>query len=184
MPPFAVPPGAQPPEDPGPVQGRQRLLLLSHYIRRPGEEVQARVPVGPGKRGSRRELNTLGGGMIFLQDDESKQQFRVDTGAVCSVLPHRLKTSPTGPQLSGADRKAIPCWGSVCRSLTFRLRTFFVTFLLAAVYRPILGLDFLSAHGLLFDPVRRQVLDSENRSPNWQPTPGHSAPNSAPPSAP
>jgi hypothetical protein len=57
---FAVPPGAQPPEDPGPVQGRQQHLLLSHYIRRPGEKVQARVPVDPGKRSSRRELNTLG----------------------------------------------------------------------------------------------------------------------------
>jgi hypothetical protein len=113
-------------------------MLLSHYIRRPGEEVQAQVPVGPGKRGSRRELNTLGGGMIFLQDDESKQQFMVDTGAVCSVLLHRSKMSPTGPQLSGTDGKAIPCWGSVLRRLTFGQRTFFVTFLLAAVYRPYL----------------------------------------------
>jgi hypothetical protein len=43
-----------------------------------------------------------------------------------------------------------------------RLRTFFVTFLLAAVYRPILGLDFLSAHGLLVDPVGHQVLDSKS----------------------
>jgi hypothetical protein len=48
------------------------------------------MPVGPGKRVSHRELNTLGGGMIFLQDDESKQQFMVDTGAICSVLPHCL----------------------------------------------------------------------------------------------
>jgi hypothetical protein len=66
----------------------------------------------------RRELNTLGGGMIFLQDDESKQQFMVDTGAICSVLPHRSKATPTGPPLSGADRKdmhwstqsAARCW--------------------------------------------------------------------------
>ncbi len=99
--------------------------------------------------------------MIFLQDDESKQQFMVDTGAICSVLPHCSKTQPTGPQLSGANGKAIPCWGSVRCRLTFRLHTFFVTFLLAAVYRPILGLDFLSAHGLLVDPVGCQVLDSE-----------------------
>jgi hypothetical protein len=127
--------------------------------------VQARVPVGPGKRSSRRELNALGGGMIFLQDDESKQQFMVDTGAVCSVLPHRSKTPPTGPPLSGADGKDIPWWGSVRRRLTFGLRTFFVTFLLAAVYRPILVLDFLSAHGLLVDPVGRQVLDSKNLKP-------------------
>ncbi len=45
------------------------------------------------------------------------------------------------------------------------LLTFFVTFLLAAVYRPILGLDFLSAHGLLVDPVGRQVLDSKSLKP-------------------
>jgi hypothetical protein len=77
--------------------------------------------------------------MIFLQDDESKQQFMVDTGAVRSVLLHCSKMSPTGPQLSGADGKAIPCWGSIRRRLTFGLRTFFVTFLLAVVYRPILG---------------------------------------------
>jgi len=82
--------------------------------------------------------------MIFLQDDDSKQQFMVDTGAVCSVLPHRSKSPPTGPQLSGADGKAILCWGTIRRCLSFGLRTFFVTFLLAAIYRPILGLDFLS----------------------------------------
>jgi hypothetical protein len=101
--------------------------------------------------------------MIFLQDDESKQQFMVDTGAICSVLPHR--PLPTGPQLSGADGKAIPCWGSVHRRLTFRLRTFFIIFLLTSVYRPILSLDFLSAHGLLVDPVGCQVLDSKSLKP-------------------
>jgi hypothetical protein len=37
--------------------------------------------------------------MIFLLYDESKQQFMVDTGAVCSVIPHRSKTPPTGPAL-------------------------------------------------------------------------------------
>jgi hypothetical protein len=46
--------------------------------------------------------------MIFLQDDESKQQFMVDTGAVCSVLPHHSKVQPAGPQLSGAKGRAIP----------------------------------------------------------------------------
>jgi hypothetical protein len=98
----------------------------------------------------------------FLQDDESNQQFIMGTGTVCSVLPHRSKTSPTGPQLSGANRKAIPCWGSVRRCLTFGLRTFFVTFLLAAVYRSLLGLEFLSAHGLLVDPVGCQVMNSKS----------------------
>jgi len=94
--------------------------------------------------------------MVFLQDDDSKQQFLVDTGAVCSVLPHRSHAQPAGPQLCGADGGTIPTWGTIRRRLLFGLRTFFVTFFLAAVRRPILGLDFLSAHGLLVDPVGRQ----------------------------
>ncbi len=55
--------------------------------------------------------------------------------------------------------------GRIRRRLSFGLRTFFVTFFLDAVYRPILGLDFLSAHGLLVDPVGRQVLDSKTLKP-------------------
>ena len=89
----------------------------------------------------------------------------VDTGAVCSVLPHCSSAQPAGPQLSGADGRSIPTWGTIRRRLSFGLRTFFVTFFLAAVYRPILGLDFLSAHGLLVDPVGRQVLDSKTLKP-------------------
>jgi hypothetical protein len=103
--------------------------------------------------------------MIFLQDDKSKQQFMVDTGAVCSVLPHCSKSQLAGPQLSDADGRAIPTWGTISCCLSFGLCTFFVTFFLTAVYRPILGLDFLSAHGLLVDPVGRQVLDSKTLKP-------------------
>jgi hypothetical protein len=62
-------------------------------------------------------------------------------------------------------RPFLAFWGSVLHRLTFGLRTFFVTFLLAAVYRPILSLDFLSAQGLLVDPVGRQVQDSKSLKP-------------------
>jgi hypothetical protein len=37
-----------------------------------------------------------GGGVIFLHDDESKQQFLVDTGAAVIVLPHRSPLTPSG----------------------------------------------------------------------------------------
>jgi hypothetical protein len=87
---------------------------------------------------------------------------------VCSVLPHRSNAQPAGPQLSGADGRSIPTWGTIRRRLSFGLRTFFVTFFLAAMYRPILGLDFLSAHGLLVDPVGRQVLDSKTLKPLYK----------------
>jgi hypothetical protein len=104
--------------------------------------------------------------MIFLQDNENKQRFLVDTGAAFSVFPHRSQSTPAGPPLSGADGKDIPCWGQIRRRLNFGLRTFFVTFLLAIVYRPILGLDFLSAYGLLVD---RQVLDLKSLKPLSKP---------------
>ncbi len=97
--------------------------------------MQAWLPVGPGKRVGRRELNILGSGMFFLQDDDSKQQFMMDTGAVCSVLPHRSKAQPAGPQLSGADGRSIPTWGTIRRRLSFGLRTFFVTFFLLATFQ-------------------------------------------------
>jgi hypothetical protein len=100
------------------------------------------VPVDHGKQVGRLELNTFGSGMILLTDDESKQQFMEDTSAICSVLPHQSQAKPTSPPLSGTNGKDIPCWGHIRRRLTFGLRTFFVTFLLAAIYRRILGLDW------------------------------------------
>ncbi len=102
--------------------------------------MQAWLPVDM-KRPGRRELNPLGGSVIFQQDDESKQQFLVDTCAAVSVLPHRSPLTPSGVSDSGADGKSIPYCVEIRRCLTFRLRTFFVTFLLAPVSRPILGFE-------------------------------------------
>jgi hypothetical protein len=79
-----------------------------------------------------------------------------------SAASYRTVRRPHRPDLSSpvpTGRPFLAFWGSVRHRLTFRLRTFFVTFLLAAVYRPLLSLDFLSAHGLLVDPVSRQVQD-------------------------
>jgi hypothetical protein len=47
-----------------------------------------------GKLGRRRgQLNALGG-LVYLQDDKSKQKFLVDTGAAVSVLPHKETVFP------------------------------------------------------------------------------------------
>jgi hypothetical protein len=118
-----------------------------------------------GKLDRRRgQVNALGG-LVFLQDDKSKQNFLVDTGAAVSVLPHTEPAAPTGPPLAGADGKTIPSWGSVTRTLSFGLQTFLCTFILAAVSKPILGTDFLAKHRLLVDPAAGQVLDAETLSP-------------------
>ncbi len=93
----------------------------------------------------------------LLDKDDTKQQFLVDTGAAVNILPHRSTAPATGPALAGADGKSIPSWGLVRRRLSFGLRNFFATFILAAVSRPILGLDFLANHCL----VARLVLDAK-----------------------
>ena len=118
-----------------------------------------------GKLDCRRgQVNALGG-LVFLQDSKTKQNFLVDTGAAVSVLPPTSSEPSSGPPLSGADGKSIPSWGSVRKTLNFGIRTFLCTFILAAVSKPILGVDFLSANRLLVDPHFGQVLDASTLEP-------------------
>jgi hypothetical protein len=112
----------------------------------------------------RGQLNALGG-LIFLQDSVSNQQFLVDTGAAVSVFPHRSSAASLGPLLSGGDGKPISAWGKVTKKLNFGLHTFIVSFIFAAVSKPILGIDFLSAHRLLEDPFSRAVLFASSLEP-------------------
>ncbi len=60
--------------------------------------------------------------------------------------------------MSGADGKPNSAWGKVTKKLNFGLHTFVISFILATVSRPILGIDFLSAHCLLVDPFSKAVL--------------------------
>jgi hypothetical protein len=118
-----------------------------------------------GKLGRRRgQLNALGG-LIYLQDSVSNQQFLVDTGAAVSVFPHRSAAATSGPLLTGADGKPISSWGKVTKKLNFGLHTFVVSFILAAVSKPILGIDFLAAHRLLVDPFACAVLFASSLEP-------------------
>ncbi len=107
-----------------------------------------------GKLGRRRGQLIALGGLSYLQDSVSKQQFLVDTGAAVLVFPYRSSAASSGP-LSGADGKPISAWGKVTKKLNFGLHTFIVSFILTAVSKPILGIDFLSAHRLLVDPFSK-----------------------------
>ncbi len=129
-----------------------------------------------GKLGRRREQINALGGLVYLQDTDSKQKFLVDTGAAVSVLPHTSRAPSSGTPLIGADGKSIPSWGTVKKTLTFGLRTFLCSFILAAVSKPILGMDFLATNKLLVDPSSRQVLDADSLCPLSEPAspPAHS----------
>jgi hypothetical protein len=145
-------------------QRRKQGLLLPPEVRRQGRELQGRLHLD-GKLGRRRgQLNALGG-LIFLQDSISKQQFLVDAGAAISVFPHRSSAATSGPLLAGADGKPISAWGKVTKKLNFGLHTFIFSFILAAVSKPILGIDFLSAHRLLVDPFSQAMLFASSLEP-------------------
>jgi Reverse transcriptase (RNA-dependent DNA polymerase)/RNase H-like domain found in reverse transcriptase/Integrase core domain/Integrase zinc binding domain len=109
-------------------------------------------------------LHSLGG-MVFLKDDTSGQDFLVDTGAAVSVLPHRSSSTPHGPALVAADGRSIASWGRETKRLVFGASSFIVSFILAAVSKPILGVDFLAANRLLVDPFARTVLHASNFKP-------------------
>ena len=110
------------------------------------------------------ELNSLGG-LVFLKDSVSNQQFLVDTGAAVSVFPHKSSESSSGPPLVGADGKSIASWGKISKRLVFGPASFLCSFILAAVSKPILGVDFLAANRLLVDPFTRTVLSAATLKP-------------------
>jgi len=106
-----------------------------------------------------------GGPLIYLRDFLSGKSFLVDTGASRSLIPHWSRRPATGPRLEGADGQVIRSWVASDTCVSFGGSDFRFPFLLAAVTRPILGADFLAAHGLLVDPANRRVLVAETLEP-------------------
>jgi len=106
-----------------------------------------------------------GGPLIFLRDFLSGRSFLVDTGASRSLIPHWSRRPATGPRLEGADGQVIRSWLTSDTCVSFGGSSFSFPFLHAAVTRPILGADFLAAHGLLVDPANKRVLVAETLLP-------------------
>ncbi len=90
----------------------QELVPVPPVLRRRGADMPPRLH-SPGKLGSRRGVNSLGG-LTYLTDSLSGTRFLVDTGAAVSVLPYNgtKPVSPTvgRPSLAGADGTCIKSW--------------------------------------------------------------------------
>ena len=141
-------------------------------LRRRGVDMPPRLHA-PGKLGSRRGVNSLGG-LTYLTDSLSGTRFLVDTGAAVSVLPYTgTRSCPTttdGPALAGPDGASIKSWGKIYRTVSFGGRRFTdVPFVRAAVNKPILGADFFSQHKLLVDTAGNRVLDAATLLPLGEP---------------
>jgi hypothetical protein len=91
--------------------------------------------------------------------------YLVDTDAAVSVFPHRGPPADPSRDLSGPDGRPILPWGQVNRQLTFGKLVLTCTFVLAAVSRPILGVDFLARYKLLVDAAGRRVVCADSLRP-------------------
>jgi hypothetical protein len=81
----------------------------------------------------------------------SKKCFLVDTGSVYSVIPYSSSAQATGPAITSAAGKPIPCWGWRSMAVKFGSVVYKWKFLLAAVAFPLLGADFLRSFRLVVD---------------------------------
>ena len=109
--------------------------------------------------------------LLYLDDDLQGLQFLVDTGAAVSLYPHQ-SADPVGPRrLRQADGSALPSWGRRQFKLRFGGIDYEFSFLLAAVDRPILGVDFLNANKWIVDIPGRQILDSVTMRPIFMMSP-------------
>ncbi len=112
-----------------------------------------------GKLGGRGVISAVRPGRLFyVTDSASGRRFLVDTGSAFSIMPWKSRSTPSGPNLAGADGRRIPCWGEKSFTVSLDGVKHSWDFLLAAVSFPILGADFLRHHGLLVDVANLRLL--------------------------
>jgi len=109
--------------------------------------------------------NAIGaaGKLLYVTDSLSGRKFLCDTGAQCSILPatrlDRL-AGHTGPPLVAVNGAAIATFGKRRAEIRLGDQRFTWNFVTASVEHPLLGADFLCAHGLLVDVRGRRLVDA------------------------
>ncbi len=112
-----------------------------------------------GKLGCRGVISAVRPGRLFyVTDSVSGRRYIVDTGSAFSIMPWESTAIPSGPSLTAADGRHIPCWGERPFAVTIAGVARRWDFLLAAVSFPIIGIDFLHHHGLLVDVANLRLL--------------------------
>jgi hypothetical protein len=98
------------------------------------------------------------GRLFYIPDSVSNRRYLVDTGSAFSIMPWESTDTPSGPSLTAADGRLIPCWGERSCTVTIAGVARRWDFLLAGVSFPIIGIDFLRHHGLLVDVANLRLL--------------------------
>lgn len=104
---------------------------------------------------------------IFVKDPESKIRFLIDSGSDVSVLPKSFasnKYSKPDQQFSAANGSHIDVYGTKLLKVTLGFhRTFYHSFMIANVTKPIIGVDFLGKFGILVDVKGNRIIDSNDK---------------------
>ena len=147
---------------------RRSSSSLCYYHRKYGKKARSCVPPctfdKPGYAAetvAAVEANERGE-LLFVTDSVSGHRFLVDSGSQKSLIPHAGPSSGcgSGPPLCAANGSPIGTFGTRRTTVSFHGRTFEWDFVVAAVTVPILGADFLCAHGLLVDVANRRLIDA------------------------
>lgn len=101
--------------------------------------------------------------LLFIRDSCSGRKFLCDTGAQRSVLPASVGDTARGdhgPRLMSANDTPIRTYGTRTVDLCFGGQRFTWDFVTADISFPLLGADFLCAHGLLVDVKNSRLVDA------------------------
>ena len=94
--------------------------------------------------------------LMYLADPLTQLKFLIDSGSEISVMPRspsdRLDEKAKY-KLKSANGTAIRTYGTKVVKIKVGSRYLKWTFVIADVTRPILGIDFMKAHGLIIDPA-------------------------------
>lgn len=103
------------------------------------------------------------GKLLFIKDSLSGLRFLVDSGSQKSLVHStgpRMSDPGGGPLLSAANGSPIETFGTKRTTVCFHGREFEWDFVVASLTVPIIGADFLCAHGLLVDVANRRLIDA------------------------
>lgn len=105
--------------------------------------------------------------LLYVFDKNSHRKFLIDTGAEVSIIPpvatDLLCTASTSvlQAVNGSDIKS---YGKRTALITIGHKQYPWDFIIAQVSKPILGSDFLSAHGLMVDIKGKRLIDTDSFS--------------------
>jgi hypothetical protein len=75
------------------------------------------------------EAPSAAGHLFFVQDQQSRRKFLVDTGSSYSLIPYRSKTAPHGPMLKATNNERVHCWGTSSSAVKIGGKSYTWTFI-------------------------------------------------------